>query len=143
MSKPQNQFSHRPSGPPAASGVERACDITRSLFNAARGSYQNDAETIQSIAERARLTPAVVRRFLQPSRRPKDVSLGVWQRLVFAYRRLLNQQLQALETEIHRLEALDPHDGAIRALLDDAKALVRKIESAALEVPPEGSSGPQ
>lgn len=141
MPKPQNQFSHRP--PASASGVERACDITRSLFNAARGSYQNDAEAVQAIAERARLTPAVVRRFLQPSRRPKDVSLGVWQRLVFAYRRLLNQQLAALQTEIHRLEAVDPDDGAILALLDDAKALVRKIEAAALEVPPEGSAGPQ
>lgn len=122
--------SHSPPDP-----VARACDITRSLFNTARGSYDTDAEAVDAIARSSQLSPASVRKFLQPSRHPKDVSLGVWGRLVAAYRRQLQQQLAALETEIARLEHLDPDDGAILDLLDDAKALVGKIEAAAGPLP--------
>lgn len=115
--------------------VERACEITRNLFNAARGNHATDTETVVVIARRAQLSPAAVRRFLQPSRRPKDVSLGVWGKLVAAYRRYLEQQLAALETEIARLEHLEPDDGAMVDLLDEAEALVRKIEAAAPALP--------
>lgn len=116
--------------------VERACDITKNLFNAARGQHATDTETVNAIARQAQLSPAAVRRFLQPSRHPKDVSLGVWGKLVSAYRRYLERQLGALETEIARLEHLDPDDGAILDLLDAAKALVGKIEAAAGALPP-------
>lgn len=111
--------------------VERACDITKSLFNAARGNHATDSETVNAIARAAQLSPAAVRRFLQPSRHPKDVSLGVWGKLVSAYRRYLERQLGALQTEIARLEHLDPDDGAMVDLLDDAKTLVGKIEALA------------
>lgn len=111
--------------------VERACDVTRNLFNAARGNYATDTETVNAIARKAQLSPASVRKFLQPSRRPKDVTLAVWAKLRTAYRRYLEQQLAALQGEIARLEHLDPDDGAILDLLDDAKALVSKIEAAA------------
>lgn len=123
--------------------VERACDITKSLFNAARGNHATDSDTVNAIARQAQLSPAAVRRFLQPSRHPKDVSLGVWGKLVAAYRRYLERQLSALETEIARLEHLDPDDGAILDLLDEAKALVSKIELAAGTVSAPGADGPQ
>lgn len=116
--------------------VERACDITKNLFNAARGNHATDSETVNAIARQAQLSPAAVRRFLQPSRHPKDVSLGVWGKLVATYRRYLERQLAALETEIVRLEHLDPDDGAMVDLLDQAKALVGKIEAAAGTLPP-------
>lgn len=131
------QFSHGPTG------VERACEITRNLFNAARGNHVTDTQTVEAIARRAQLTPSVMRRFLQPSRRPKDVSLGVWTRLLAAYRRYLDGQLAGLRDEIARLEALDPDDAAILDLLDEAKALVRKIEAAAPPLPAGGRSEPQ
>lgn len=118
------------------SSVERACEITKNLFNAARGNYATDTETVTAIARKAQLSPAAVRRFLQPSRRPKDVSLGVWGKLLAAYRGYLERQLATLQAEIHRLEHLDPSDGAILDLLDDAKALVIKIEMAARALPP-------
>ena len=119
--------------------VERACDITKSLFNAARGNHATDTETVNAIARAAQLSPAAVRRFLQPSRHPKDVSLGVWGKLVATYRRYLERQLSALEAEIARLEHLDPDDGAILDLLDDAKNLVSKVEALA---PPPGPRSP-
>ena len=111
--------------------VERACDITKNLFNAARGNHATDTETVNAIARQAQLSPAAVRRFLQPSRRPKDVSLGVWGKLLAAYRRYLARQLAAIKLEIVRVEALDPDDGAILDLLDEAKNLVARIEAAA------------
>ena len=111
--------------------VERACDITKNLFNAARGNHATDTETVNAIARQAQLSPAAVRRFLQPSRRPKDVSLGVWGKLLAAYRRYLERQLAAIKLEIVRVEALDPDDGAILDLLDEAKNLVARIEAAA------------
>ncbi len=126
MPNTKYQFSHRPRPP---SGVERACGIAKSLFAAARGDHETDAATINTIARRARLTPATMRKFLQPSRRPKDVSLTVWARLVRAYRRYLDQQLAGLQNEIARVEALSPSDSSIRDLLDEAKALVARIEA--------------
>lgn len=116
---------------PPGDPVARACDITRSLFNAARGNYATDAQTIDAIARQSELRPAVVRRFLLPSRRPNDVSLGIWGRLVAAYRRQLQRQLSALETEIVRLEHLDPSGRAVLDLLDEAESLASKIRSLA------------
>ena len=118
--------------------VERACEITKSLFNAARGQHATDAETVHTIARRAQLSPAAVRKFLQPSRAPKDVSLGVWSKLLGAYRRYLEHQLAALQAEIARLDHLDPDDRRIRALLHEAQALVRKVELASQALPAAG-----
>lgn len=120
---------------PPTTSVERACQITRNLFNAARGQHATDSETVQTIARRAQLSPAAVRRFLQPSRHPKDVSLGVWTKLFGAYRRYLRQRIADLEAEIVRLEHMDPDDGAIQALLDEAKGLVCEIEAAQGAIP--------
>lgn len=116
--------------------VERACDITKNLFNAARGQHATDTETVHAIARQAQLSPAAVRRFLQPSRRPKDVYVGVSEKLKAAYRRYLERQLSAIKTEIARLEACDPDERAMVAVLDKAKALVDEIEAAAGTLPP-------
>lgn len=129
--------------PNEPSPVDRACDLTRNLFNAARGNHATDTETVNAIARQAQLSPAAVRKFLQPSRRPKDVTLLVWGRLIAAYRRYLQRQLAELETEIARLEHLDPDDGAILDLLDEAKALVSKIEAAAPALPAARPERPQ
>ncbi len=119
----------------APTAVDRACQIARTLFQHARGHHDTDADTIRSIARHARLTPAAFRRFIQPSRRPKDVSLSVWQRLLGSYRRYLARELAALQDEIDRLEAMDPDDRALRDLLDKARALVLEVEAAAGTLP--------
>lgn len=130
---PKQQYQISNGGPP--SGVERACEIAKALFQQARGQHETDQQTVDAIARRAQLSPSVVRRFLQPSRRPKDVSLGIWTRLVRAYHRLLNQQLEELKLEILRLEALDPDGRALLGLLDKAKAIESKIRGALPEIP--------
>ena len=114
----------------APSGVERATELVKAFFQATRGKHENDDQTVRDIAHRARISPAEVRKYLQPSRRPKDVSLSVWSRLAGAYSRYLRQHLGALELEIARIESLDADDRALRALLDDAEGLVRKIKAA-------------
>jgi hypothetical protein len=114
-----------------ASGVERACEIAKHLVKQARGHHDTDADALREIARHTRLSPAALRRFVQPSRRPKDLPLSVWQRLLGAYRRYLQRELAALEAEIRTLEFLDPDDRALRACLDKAKDLVARIEMAA------------
>lgn len=118
-----------------SSAVDRACQIAKSLFDRARGSHDTDADTIRTVARHARLTPAAFRRFIQPSRRPKDVSFTVWQRLLGSYRRYLVRELAALQDEIDRLEHLDPDDAALAALLDKARTLVVEVEAAAASLP--------
>lgn len=115
---------------PSASSVDRACQIAKQLFQHSRGNHDTDAATVRTIARRAQLTPAEIRQLLQPSRRPKDVRLGVWQRLVTAYRRFLARELAALEDEIARLEHLEPDDAALQDLLRKARALCGEIETA-------------
>lgn len=112
--------------------VERAESIVQLMYRAARGSYETDRQTVQAIARQAQLSPGVVRRFLQPSRRPKDVSLTVWTRLVDAYRRLLQRQLDGVRAEISRIEALQRNGHGVdraAALMAEAQALVARIEA--------------
>lgn len=130
MPHAKHQNLHTPTG------VERACEIAKSLINHARGNYETDSQTVDAVARKARITPAVLRRFLQPSRRPKDVSLSIWQRLVAAYRRHLELELAALQDEIDRLAYLEPDDAAMESLLGKARALCREIEAAAGTVSP-------
>lgn len=118
-----------------STGVERACQIARNLFNHARGNHETDADAIAAIARQSQLTPATLRRFLQPSRRPKDVSFTIWERLLGAYRRYLARELAALQDEIDRLAHLDPADAALEDLLRQARALVSEVESVVQEVP--------
>ncbi|MEN6302215.1 MAG: hypothetical protein ABFD96_05780 [Armatimonadia bacterium] len=112
-----------------ASGVDRACELAKQLFSTARGHYDTDAETIRAIARHSGLSTAEIRQLLQPSRRPKDVRLGVWSRLRGSYRRYLERQLAKIEDEIDRLAYLDPDDAADRDLLHQAETLVDKIKS--------------
>lgn len=118
-----------------ATGVNRACQIAKNFFQAARGNYETDQQTVEAISRQSRLTPAVFRRFIQPSRRPKDVSLTVWQRMLGGYRRYLERELARLQDEIARLEALDPDDRAVEDLLHKARALVVEVEAALPPVP--------
>lgn len=124
-----------------SNGVERACQIAKQLFQHARGQHDTDTECIRTIARQSRLTPATFRRFLQPSRRPKDVSLGIWDRLVAAYRRHLQRELAALEDEISRLRRLDPADAAAEELLHKAQAICDQIRSALPPPPAEPGDG--
>ena len=130
MPNVKEQFSHAD----PTSAVDRACEIARELLNTSRGNYETDKQCIEAVARKSRLTPAILRRFLQPCRRPKEVGLSVWTALQAAYRAQLEQQLAHLQDEIERLEACSPNQRAVLDLLDDAKNLVRKIEGAASSI---------
>lgn len=126
MSKQAYQFANtRP-----ASGVALVESITRAFLKQARGHYVSDQAAIAAIARRAHVSPAAIRRFVQPSRRPKTVSLELWQRIRAAYADFLRSQLRALEHDIARIETLDPADGALRNLVDEAEALAQRIKAA-------------
>ena len=121
-------FSHNG---PEISGVERASQIAKQLFYIERGKHENDQQCINAIARQSQLAPSIIRRFLLPSRAPKEVGFSVWTRLRTAYRRQLERQLHKLEDEIARLEHLEPDDVAVLSLLCNAKALVSEIEALA------------
>lgn len=110
-------------------GVDQAVLFTTGLLKTQRQHYETDIEAIDAVSGQTRLTPSVLRKFLQPSRRPKAVDFDVVGCLRRAYLRMLNQQLDALRTEIAVVEALGAREGAVSDLLDEAKALVGRIEA--------------
>lgn len=124
-----------------ATAVERACQIAKALFSHDRGNHDTDADTIRSVARHARLSPSTFRRFIQPSRRPKDLPLGVWSSLVGAYARYLYRELDRLQDEIDRLEILEPSDVALADLLNKARALCREVEAIAPSIHAEPGDG--
>lgn len=111
--------------PPSGVGTVEA--MARDFVKQSRGHYETDTA---AIARRAHVSPAAIRRFVQPSRRPKSVSLELWQRLRAAYSEFLRGQVAALERDIARVEALDPADRALRDLAAEAEALARRIREA-------------
>ena len=121
-----NLFEYRP----PSTGVDRACQIAKQLFQHSRGNHETDAATVRTIARRAQLSPAEIRQLLQPCRRPKDIRLGVWGRLLGSYRAFLARELAALEDEIARLEHLEPDDAALQDLLHKAEALAGEVRAA-------------
>ena len=121
-----------------STGVERACQIARQLFNHTRGNHDTDTDAIRAIAVQSRLSPTTLRGFLLPSRRPKDVSVGTWGRLVGTYRRYLQRELTALQDEIDRLALLEPDDVALQDLLREAETLASEIRAALPALPAKG-----
>ena len=110
-------------------GVDRAIDITTNLLKLVRRQHGNDRQAISEIAGSARVSPAAVRNFIHPSRRPKKVDVDVLDGLRGAYLRFLRQQLAALNNEILRIETMGIADGTLPHLLDEAQALVARIEA--------------
>lgn len=123
----QNGPNHFPKRPPV-SGVEKAINIARSLVALNRGTHGTESAAIAATASQCRLSPAVLRRFVYPSRRPKSVGLDIWQCLRGGYLAVLRKQLAALETEIARVERLGDPDGAVQDLLHKARALQDQAE---------------
>ena len=113
-----------------ASGVDVVETITRDFLKQCRGQYETDHDAITAIARHAHVTPSVMRRFIQPSRRPKSVSLDIFRRIRSAYADYLRGQLAALEAKIARVEALDPDDRALRDLAVQVEALASRIRAA-------------
>lgn len=127
MTKRVYQFQNLDRSP---SGVGTVEAMARDFLQQSRGLYDTDQAAIAAIARKAHVSPAALRRFVQPSRRPKSVSLELWQRLRTAYSEFLRGQVAALERDIARVEALDPADRALRDLAAEAEDLARRIREA-------------
>lgn len=125
MSETKNQFWNG-----GASGVDVVETITRDFLKQCRGQYETDHDAIKAIARHAHVTPSVMRRFIQPSRQPKSVSLDIFRRIRSAYADYLRGQLRSLEAHVARVEALDPDDGALRDLAVQVEALASRIRAA-------------
>lgn len=125
MSETKNQFWNG-----GASGVDVVETITRDFLKQCRGQYETDHDAIKAIARHAHVTPSVMRRFIQPSRRPKSVSLDIFRRIRSAYARYLRGQLAALQAKIDRAEALAPDDRALRDLAAQVETLADRIRAA-------------
>lgn len=109
--------------------VDRAVALTTRMIKLNRGQHGTEKAAIAATAWQCRVSQSVIRRFAYPSRRPKSVDLGLWERIRGAYFAMLRRQLAGIQTEIARVEHLDDPDGAIRRLLDEAEAVADRIRT--------------
>ena len=110
--------------------VEQAALMAQELTEGVQSDEGTKQSAARAAARRAGISFAQFSALLQPSRRRKYLDVAIWQRMRAAYLAHLRRKLVALQAEIVMAEALDASDRATLDLLDDAKALVSKIESA-------------
>lgn len=109
--------------------VSEATRLVTELVIAKRGPSGGTDAAIRTVAKDCQITRAQVRRLFQPSRRPKEVGLGLWLRICTAYRRYLEREIGRLEQDLRRVEALgniDPRTAD--ALANEAEALIARIK---------------
>ncbi len=116
------------------SGVDRTVSIATQFVALSRGHHGSEQAAIAHAARQCRVTPSVLKRFVYPSKRPKSVSLDIWERLRSGYLRFLRSQLDHLETEVSRVEHLGIDDRAAGDLAVKARSLVARIEAAAQDI---------
>lgn len=110
-------------------GVGEAIRLVTELVIAKRGQCGGTQAAIRTVAKDCSISAADVRRLMHPSRRPKDVRLGLWLRLSAAYRRYLAREISRLEHEVRALESLgniDPRTA--EDLACEAQAVIRRIK---------------
>lgn len=113
----------------ADDGVSEAVTVAQAFISARKGR-DGTQTAIREVARECRLGPSRVRSLVHPSKYPKDISLGVWRRLRTGYLAFLYRQKLEIEARIEAIEKMaEPSDLAARSLLDEAKALQRRIET--------------
>ena len=110
--------------------VEQAALMAQELTEGVQSDEGTKQSAARAAARRAGISFAQFSPLLQPSCRRIYLDVAIWQRMRAAYLAHLRRKLVALQAEIVMAEALDAPDRATLDLLDDAKALVSKIESA-------------
>lgn len=114
----------------AADYVNDAIQFVESMVKIKAGDDKHGRpHAIASIATGAGVSRSAVRALLQPSRRPKQIAADQWARLRGHYLRLCRSQLDDLQAEIRRIEALGLHDAADRRLVDEAKATLERLHA--------------
>ena len=114
--------------------IEQTALWAREIYQETKETSDEDIEPdelMRCAAGRCSVPFQKFRSFIHPSRRPKSVDVGIWQRVRRSYVAYLRRKLANLEAEVALVESLDPADGATLDLLDRARSLIRKIEEAA------------
>jgi hypothetical protein len=78
-------------------------------------------------SQRAGIDRHAFQRLTQASRRPKQIAVDVWCRLVDAYARSLRRELSRIEAELRRVDALGATTRPLEDLRDEADALADRI----------------
>lgn len=111
-----------------SNSAEQAASIASQLVLMKRGS--NGIEATQAAARECSIGLPILKRLLQPSRRPKRVSWEILHSLRGAYLRVLRREVERMSTEIVRMEAMGFSDNAaIQNLADEARMVLAQIES--------------
>jgi hypothetical protein len=116
------QFRYLQAPPPilnAARSVEMAAAIATD-FTTLTGGYI-------AAAQRSGIDRHAFQRLTQASRRPKQIAVDVWCRLVDAYARSLRRELSRIEAELRRVDALGATTRPLEDLADEADALADRI----------------
>lgn len=113
------------------SGVDEAIRLATELVRLTkRGQQGGTARAIEEVARYASVTESDIRRLVQPSRRPKIVSLDLWGHLWGAYLAYLERELRRLEAEVARVQALGPaHHGPLTDLERRTTILIAQIRA--------------
>lgn len=109
--------------------VAEAAFYAGCLVDAEKNKAGRTLDAVKSVARHCKLSPSFVRGLVHPSRRPKVIDARWLCRLWDAYLAHLRRQLADLELELARCEALGSARRPPRDLLDEAQALVRRIEA--------------
>lgn len=111
-------------------GVGEAVSFVKDMVHAKRETCGEDTRAaIEAVARDCRVSPATVRKFIHPSRHPKDVGVGVWGQIWRAYRQFLLGQIERLEQDLRRVESLGNIDpGTAQDLRVEAEALIARLK---------------
>ena len=115
----------------ADAAVEQASAIATDFIAAKGGSEkQGKHDALRAVARECRISASSLRKFIQPSRRPKSIGVDLWQRLRGGYIAFLRRQLHDIQSRIDAVEAMGTPGPDILDLLDEAQALVGRIRKA-------------
>lgn len=111
-------------------GLSEAVTIARALVeDEARASGEDVREAISTVASRCRVGRGEILKLVHESRRPKDIGLRLWRRLLTVYAAHLRLELARLGAEIDRVEALGGMDhSAVAPLLNEAETLTSRLK---------------
>lgn len=116
------QFRYLQAPPPilnAARSVEMAAAIATDFTTLTGGHLV--------ASQRAGIDRHAFQRLTQASRRPKQIAVDIWCRLIGAYSQHLRREVARLEAEIRRVDALGAGTRPLEDLLDEVDALADRL----------------
>ena len=114
----------------ASTAVEQAASIATNLVAVCRGNHGTTQSAVRLAASRTGVTEVAIRKLVQPSRKPKSVSVDLWSRLIDGYSAHLHGELSRIEAELARLKALGTPLAALEDLLGQADRVADEIRHA-------------